>query len=64
MGSDLGHDDEDVMKIFSSGNWSKGEKEFLRTILSQRSGTLIMCLLIECMIYHYAVRELILLNVS
>ncbi|KAK8792161.1 hypothetical protein WA171_002416 [Blastocystis sp. BT1] len=53
MGSDLGHDEEEVMKIFSSGSWSKGEKDFLRTILSQRNGTLIMCLLFECMIYHY-----------
>ena len=57
MGSDLGHDEEEVMKIFSSGSWSKGEKDFLRTILSQRNGTLIMCLLFECLIYHYTVGE-------
>lgn len=55
MGSDLGHDDEVLLPSVTSSAWSKKEKEFLRVLLSNRLGSTIICVLIECMFYSYSV---------
>ena len=54
MGSDNGHDNEFIS--FVSTQWSHGEKEFLRVLLSQRIASVVLCLLAEGMIYNYTVR--------
>lgn len=55
MGSDLGHDQEDSLQFFAKGDWSRGEKELLRVILSHRYGSILLCVILELMFYHYAV---------
>lgn len=55
MGSDLGHDDDTGLSSSDVSKWSKSEKEFIRLFLSNRLGTLVMCILIEGMIWNYTV---------
>ena len=55
MGSDLGHENDKSKQLLSSKHWSKKEKEVLRLLLSNRIGTIILIVLIELMIYNYAV---------
>ena len=55
MGSDLGHDDDSSNQLFRNNTWSKKEKEFLRLLLSNQTGSIIMVIFIELMIYHYTV---------
>ena len=55
MGSDLGHESEDVFQFFTSEEWSRGEKQFLRLILSHRYGSILIGLILEFIFYHYAV---------
>ena len=55
MGSDLGHDNDKSKQLLSSKHWSKKEKEVLRLLLSNRVGTIILIVLLELMIYNYAV---------
>ena len=49
MGSDLGHDDDSSNQLFRNNNWSKKEKEFLRLLLSNQTGSIIMVIFIELM---------------
>lgn len=55
MGSDLGHDDEALLTNVTSSAWSKKEKELLRLLLSNRIGSILVGVMIECMVYSYAV---------
>lgn len=55
MGSDLGHDDDVSNQLLTGKKWSKKEKEFIRLILSDKIGSVIVCILIELMCYHYTV---------
>lgn len=55
MGSDLGHDDEVLLTNVASSVWSKKEKELLRLLLSNRIGSILVGIMIECMVYAYAV---------
>lgn len=55
MGSDLGHDDDASNQLLTGKKWSKKEKEFIRLILSDKIGSVIVCILIELMCYHYTV---------
>ena len=55
MGSDLGHENDKSKQLLSSKHWSKKEKEVLRLLLSNRVGTIILIVLLELMIYNYAV---------
>ena len=55
MGSDLGHDEDTSNQLFRNNTWSKKEKEFLRLLLSNQTGSIIMVIFIELMIYHYTV---------
>ena len=55
MGSDLGHDEDTALLSFGGSQWSKKEKEFVRLFLSNRVGSLVMCILIEGMIWDYTV---------
>ena len=55
MGSDLGHEEDSAFFSPTSSQWFKSEKEFLRLILCNRTGSLIMCFLIEAMMWNYIV---------
>ena len=55
MGSDLGHENEDVFQFFTSEEWSRGEKQSIRLILSHRYGSILLSIMMEFIFYHYAV---------
>ena len=61
MGSDLGHDDDASNQLFRNTEWSKKEKEFLRLILSNQTGSIIMVIFTELMIYSYTVSNFLFL---
>ena len=56
MGSDLGHDEDAAFLSPKASQWSKSEKELIRFFLSNRVGSILMCILIEGMIWNYTVQ--------
>ena len=59
MGSDLGHDDEVLLANIASSTWSKKEKELLHRLLSNRVGSILVGVMIELMVYSYAVLHIL-----
>lgn len=60
MGSDLGHENDTSNKVLNAKKWSNKEKEILRLLLSNNVGSILLCVLIELMIYNYTVCQSIL----
>ena len=61
MGSDLGHENDTSDQVFGSKKWSNKEKEILRLLLSHKIGSILLCVLIELMIYNYSVWQIIIM---
>lgn len=64
MGSDLGHEKDTSNQLFNSKKWSRKEKEVIRLLLSNNTGSVLLCILIELMIYNYTVYYKIILVYS